>query len=94
MATRRSQSSAKQPVKVAGTCSREVEFPAALDRFMADYADGRKHRAVALAGRLGGPVRGTRRNSTAGYGMGWSAIQETMLPTLLCLGAILIGLVA
>ena len=90
MATLRSQSS----VKVAGTCSREAEFQAALARFMADYADGQKHRAAALAGRLDGPVRGTRRNGTAGYGMGWSAIQETMLPTLLCLGAILIGLVA
>jgi hypothetical protein len=94
MAILRSQSSAKQQVKVAGTCSREAEFQAALDRFMADYAGCQKHRAAAVGGRLDGPVRGTRRDGAAGYRMGWLAIQETMLPTLLCLGGILIGLIA
>jgi hypothetical protein len=93
MATLRSQSSAKQPVKVAGTCSREAEFQAAPDRFTADYAGYQKHRAAAVDGRLG-PVRGTRRDGTAGYTMWWLAIQETTLPTLLCLGGIPIGLIA
>jgi hypothetical protein len=97
MATLRSQSSAKQPVKVAGTCSREAEFQAAPDRFTADYAGYyagyQKHRAAAVDGRLG-PVRGTRRDGAAGYTMWWLAIQETTLPTLLCLGGILIGLIA
>jgi hypothetical protein len=41
-----------------------------------------------------GLVRGTRRVGTAEYRMSWLAIQETMLPTLLCLGVILIGLIA
>jgi hypothetical protein len=81
-------------VKVAGTCSRKVEFQATLDRFAAEYAEDQKHRAAAVGGRLNGTVRGTRRVGTAEHRMSWLAIQEAMLPTLLCLGVILIGLIA
>jgi hypothetical protein len=85
-----SDPSGNQAVKVSGTCPPE----AALDCFTADYADYQKHRAAAVGGRLDCPVRGTGHDGTAEYRLSWLAIQEAMLPTLLCLGGILIGLIA
>jgi hypothetical protein len=94
MASQGSEPSGNQLVKVAGAHSRQAEFQAALDCFMADYADDQKHRAAAVGGRLDGRVRGTLLDGTAEYRVSWLAIQEVMLPTLPCLGGILIGLIA
>jgi hypothetical protein len=87
------QSSVK-PLEIAGICSRKGEFQAALDGFIADYADCQKHLAAAVGGRLDSPARGTRGEGTVKCRMSWMAIQEVMLPTLLCLGGILIGLIS
>lgn len=51
-------------------------------------------RFTASVGSLAGRVRGTGRDGSAEHGMLWLAIQEALLPTLLCLGCILIGLIA
>jgi hypothetical protein len=54
----------------------------------------RNPRGAAVSKRLDGPVSATRRDGTAEHRMSWLAIQEMMLPTLLCLVCILIGLIA
>jgi hypothetical protein len=51
-------------VKVAGTCSREAEFQAALDRFMTDYVDYQYRRAAAVGGWRDGPARDIGRDRT------------------------------
>jgi hypothetical protein len=87
---------------------REEEFRSALDSYIAGYATDQLERSAITTGSLGGAarnrnftifrldglLRSTRRDAAAGHRIVWLAIQETILPALLCLVSILIGLIA